>query len=515
MRTLYSLLFVFLFLVCPAAKAQDGSNSFMTQAQSSLEKKEYTKARYLFIQAYKAFADNGDYEQAIEAGTRASFLYYRENYYQEAFELCRKMDQFIFTEEQKRHQSFYEQRFLIAKERLGMYLKLKNMPQAQKQLGILENWANQANSETTANDLAYSQTEFYYSFGQDEKGDAALGELIGRYQEKKEFDKADDCFRNLIDIARRNNNTTLMGHIYDKYIVWNDSIKALATEEKLNASSQRYEQSLRTIEEKDKDIARKQYWIGGLVIFSALLIAALAFLGFLLLRFIMRGKKLEHVIQTLNEHNERHTRFVQSMSAQMEPTLNIIDESAQRLKAKASEEAEAISLRIEALRRFAGHIQELSSLENTLATPYETTTFNVGKLCEKIMGEIEKEIHPEVKLVTDVPRLEIKSNPEYVEKILSHLLRNAAFHTSSGNIKLEFKRKGAHVCQFIVTDNGTGIPEERKENLFTPFNKPQDLASGDGMGLPIRALMANKLNGTLSIDKEYKKGCRFILSLQI
>ena len=91
MRTLYSLLFVFLFLVCPAAKAQDGSNSFMTQAQSSLEKKEYTKARYLFIQAYKAFADNGDYEQAIEAGTRASFLYYRENYYQEAFELCRKI----------------------------------------------------------------------------------------------------------------------------------------------------------------------------------------------------------------------------------------------------------------------------------------------------------------------------------------------------------------------------------------------------------------------------------------
>ena len=80
---------------------------------------------------------------------------------------------------------------------------------------------------------------------------------------------------------------------------------------------------------------------------------------------------------------------------------------------------------------------------------------------------------------------------------------------------LEFKRKGAHVCQFIITDNGTGIPDDLKENLFKPFNEAKDLAQGDGLGLPICALMASKLNGTLSIDKEYKKGCRFVLVLQI
>ena len=104
-----------------------------------------------------------------------------------------------------------------------------------------------------------------------------------------------------------------------------------------------------------------------------------------------------------------------------------------------------------------------------------------------------------------MPQLEIKTNAEHLEQVLLHLLKNAALYTSSGNIRLEFKRKGAHVCQFIITDNGTGIPDDLKENLFKPFNEAKDLAQGDGLGLPICALMASKLNGTLSIDKEYKK----------
>ncbi|WP_368339230.1 ATP-binding protein, partial [Parabacteroides merdae] len=38
---------------------------------------------------------------------------------------------------------------------------------------------------------------------------------------------------------------------------------------------------------------------------------------------------------------------------------------------------------------------------------------------------------------------------------------------------------------------------------------------GDGLGLPICSLIASKMNGTLSIDPEYKKGSRFILVLQV
>ena len=73
----------------------------MKQAQENLTKKEYIKARYLFLQAYNAFATQDKYAQAVECGVNASALYHRENYYKEAFELLRGAEQVVATGEQK------------------------------------------------------------------------------------------------------------------------------------------------------------------------------------------------------------------------------------------------------------------------------------------------------------------------------------------------------------------------------------------------------------------------------
>ena len=180
MRVIY-LLLSFMLCFYPVTQAQNTTNQFMTQAQSSLEKKDYTKARYLFLQAYKSLSQKGDYKQAIDAGTQAAYLYYRENYYQEAFDLCRQMNQFILTEEQKLQKSLYEQRFQVTKERLEMYIKLKNAAQAQVQLNTLDNLASQAGDEKLSNNLLYTQAGYYYTFGQNEQGDAAFQKLINQY----------------------------------------------------------------------------------------------------------------------------------------------------------------------------------------------------------------------------------------------------------------------------------------------------------------------------------------------
>ena len=68
--------------------------------------------------------------------------------------------------------------------------------------------------------------------------------------------------------------------------------------------------------------------------------------------------------------------------------------------------------------------------------------------------------------------------------------------------------------QFLVTDTGCGIPEEKQESVFKPFSEIKDLTTGDGLGLPICSLMAEKMNGTLSIDREFKHGTRFILEIK-
>lgn len=514
MRITYFII-ALIICFCSVAPAQNRANDLMQQAQTSLEQKEYVKARYLFIQAYKGFSETGNYAEAVECGTKAAALYYRENYYQEAFDLCRQMTQLLTTEEQKAQKTFYDQRFQIAKERLQMYIQLKNAAQAQIQLNSLNDLAKQAGSDKLTEDQLYTQTSYYYTFGQNEQGDASFQKLVNQYKEKKEYDKASECYRNLIAIARKANNAALVERTFEKYIVWTDSVKALTAQDELSVLQQKHDASLQTIQDKDSQLSNKQYLIVALCTFAAILIAALLLLVFMLLRFIVLNKKLKNIIQTTNEHNEQQSLFIQNILAQMKPTFDKLDASAAELQTAAPKQAEAIQVRVHALMQFGENIQELSALENSLMETYEVQSFNVSSFCKKITEKIKDDVQPDVELVADALQMEIKTNAEQLERILLHLLRNAALYTSSGKIRLEFKKKGAHVCQFIVSDTGIGIPAEQKESLFKPFTEIKDLAQGDGLGLPICSLIANKINGILSIDTDYNKGCRFILILHV
>lgn len=509
--------FILTFFVCfsMGLGAQTRADELMKQAGHSLQEKEYTKARYLFIQAYKAFAEKGDYAQAVDCGTKAAFLYYRENYYQEAFDLCRQMSQYLAAREQEAGKSLFDQRYAVTKERLKMYMKLKNTAAAQLQLTTLADLAAQAGNSRLSDDLLYTQAGYYYTCGEPARGDACFNQLVGGYKSRKEYDKATDCYKNLIVMARQANSVPMMERSYEKYIAWIDSVKALTAQDKLSALQQEYDNSRQIIQQKDKELSGKQYFIVGLCIVVAILIAALLFLGFLLLRFLVLNKKLKKIIQTTNEQNEQQSQFIQHISTQMEPTLERMAVAAGELEVVAPRQAEAIGRRIDALGKFAIDIQELSTLKNTLLEPYEVQSLNVHNFCVKVMEKLKDCVQPGVETVVDAPQLEIKTNAEELERVLLHLLENAARYTSAGKIKLEFKRKAAHLCQLIVTDTGCGMVAEEKENLFKPFHQAKDLAEGDGLGLPICALVANKLNGNLSIDMEYTKGCRFVLVLHI
>ena len=117
-------------------------------------------------------------------------------------------------------------------------------------------------------------------------------------------------------------------------------------------------------------------------------------------------------------------------------------------------------------------------------------------------------------LVVNAPKLRITVQPELLEHVLLHLLENAAVYTpAGGKITLEYKKRGAHSHQFIVSDTGCGIEVEKRARLFQPFAEVRDLTQGDGLGLPICALMATRMNGALTLDEGYTKGARFVLEL--
>ena len=191
-------------------------------------------------------------------------LYHRENYYKEAFELLRGAEQVVATGEQKTGKAMPNLRFRINKERLQMYINLKNPARAKEQLTKLEETAKASHNDSLSNDLLYTQANYYYTFGMNTQGDAATNRLIGQYKEQKNYAKVDECYKTLISIARKANNAGLVARTYDKYILWTDSVKALTAQEELNALKKKYDESLATIQEKDDSLSAKQYIIIGL-----------------------------------------------------------------------------------------------------------------------------------------------------------------------------------------------------------------------------------------------------------
>lgn len=491
-------LFLLLLLCAVATFAQGRGDELMKQAQSALDAKEYVKARYNFLQSYNAYAAAKNYPKAAEAAVNVAKLYHRENYYKEAFDILNKVDMAVAQGESESGKTMPELHYKTANERMNMYIKLKNPARAKENLNHMEEFAKNAGGKLT-DDLLYSQANYYYTFGQNALGDAAINKLIENYQKEKDYEKADECYRQLIATATRTNNARLVARTYERYNNWTDSIRAITAKDELQAMKAKYDDSLKTIEEKDHSIAVKTGIIVTLGILLCVLAAALVVGFIILMRYIALNRKLKKNIMIANEHNNLKTEFIRNISAQMEPTLSTFD---QRLPA------------VQALRSFSAHIQELSDLESSLSEHYEMQDNNVLSFCEKVADEAKPLMKPGANIVVNAPKMSAKFNPEEVEAVLVHLLVNASLNTpEGGKITLEFKKRGAHTLQFIVTDTGCGISEEYRDKLFKPFAEVRDLTKGDALGLPICSLKASKMNGSLTLDGEYTHGARFILEV--
>ncbi|MDF2570466.1 MAG: multi-sensor signal transduction histidine kinase [Sporomusa sp.] len=67
-----------------------------------------------------------------------------------------------------------------------------------------------------------------------------------------------------------------------------------------------------------------------------------------------------------------------------------------------------------------------------------------------------------------------------------------------------------------IEDNGTGIPEEVKKNIFNPFFTTKPIGQGTGLGLSISYdIIVTKHHGELSFTSEIGKGTTFIIKVPL
>ena len=447
-----------------------------------------------------AQAQNANLKKSVEDGIKTSIQQTENREWKEAFATCRALDGMIAVEEQKTKKAAPELHYLVSKERLRMYMRLNNSEQSKLQVEKLEDYAAKAKSDEVNEDLLLTKANYYQKFGMNDKSLQCYKALVQKRSAGKDEQGVNQCFQDMLAQAKGNKNASLTRAVERLYTNWQDSIKAVKAAQELKALQDDYAASQNTLQEKESKISTQK----GTIIFLCILAAALAgsllfFIG-VMLKNIRQIKKLKTSLSIANDNNDSKSKFINNIGNQIAPSLDAI-------------EAGQVKSHVKALKGLMSHIQTYMELESTREEHYEMKDMNISTLCESIMNKAKETFRPGVEATLNVPRVNIRTNAEALENVLLYLLDNAAQHTESGKITLEFKKRSAHSGQFIVTDTGTGIPEEKRVNLFKPFAEVQDLTKGDGLGLPTCSLIAYKLNGTLRLDEEYKKGTRFILEL--
>ena len=487
-----------LLVCCALIHAQEaGKNELQERAESEYAKGNSIAARALYIKAFESYVNNGKLKQGVDCGVKANKLYYeKENLYKEAFDLLRRIDQTIETKGQGANKSALH--YWTSKERHLMYMKMRKLESAKEQMGNMENHATAANDASVNNDLLYTKTIYYYTIGQTDKGNATFKEMADQLTASKEYGKVDEVYQTLIANGRKSNSANLVAESYKSYLAWKDSASALALADTVGVLKKQIADNEAEIEEKDSSLTARQVTIVGLGILAAVLAVVLVLGALALLRSIYLTRKQKKTINSLSENNALQAKFISNISAQLSPTLQKLDKNVPEVKA---------------LQDFSEHIQTLSELESNTGTA-EKEDVQVSSLCDGLMDQIRNKVKGSVNLKVDAPKMTASINKEYVSHILLHLLNNAAIYTpADGHIALEYKKRGAHKHQFLVSNTGSTIPEEQREEVFKPFREIRDLTQGDGLGLPICKQMAMKMNGDLDIDPAFTKGVRFVLHL--
>jgi signal transduction histidine kinase len=132
--------------------------------------------------------------------------------------------------------------------------------------------------------------------------------------------------------------------------------------------------------------------------------------------------------------------------------------------------------------------------------------------CRKIYLQ-GKKIDFELKIEPDIM---VSVDPNYIRQTVDNLVINAITYSQSGTIKVSVLRKGKNMVEFIIQDEGIGIPKSELFDIFNPFKMgihTQSKAEGRGVGLALCKSAIEAHGGAINVTSENGKGAMFVVTL--
>lgn len=237
-------------------------------------------------------------------------------------------------------------------------------------------------------------------------------------------------------------------------------------------------------------------------------------------------KNLDFALEGAQAASKTKSLFLANMSHEIRTPMNGMLSLVQVLRTTDLDEQQHEYL--ESIDRAGGIlislIDDLLDLSRIESGKLEVNikVFKLWEFLEDILLQSEylfdkKEVHFNVEINDSLPTYLVTDDVR-LKQVVINLINNAVKFTSEGEVNLIMNGKMINDDNFNfiieVNDTGMGIPEDKIECIFEPFQQlsPTRIYNrGVGLGLPICKKIIDALGGTIKIDSTEGKGSRFIL----
>lgn len=238
-----------------------------------------------------------------------------------------------------------------------------------------------------------------------------------------------------------------------------------------------------------------------------------------------RTAELEKAKQAADAANKAKSRFLAQMSHEIRTPLNSIIGFSDLLMEAGLEHREADYAKTiyssgEALLSIIDDILDLSKIEAGVIS-FQLEDFSISDIVSEVTGIIRPRIlNDQVKVNSHVSSyipFTVKQDAGRFRQVLLNLVSNAVKFTEAGEIELrvEIEEEQAERLKICCTvrDTGIGIPPDKLESVFQPFQQADDSITrkygGTGLGLPICKQIARLMGGDIWADSTLGEGSTF------
>lgn len=217
-------------------------------------------------------------------------------------------------------------------------------------------------------------------------------------------------------------------------------------------------------------------------------------------------KQKAQLLAELHRSNDELARFAYAASHDLRAPLRAIENLARWLEedlkphftAETTEQMRLLRSRVGRLERLLSDLLEFSRVGTTRT---EVTRVDVGRLIAEVIELAAPPSAFRVETKVSVGSLETASLP--LKRALLNLVTNAIKHhdRTEGTVQIEARENG-ELVEFLVTDDGPGIPAQFHAKIFEMFQtlRPRDSVEGSGMGLAFVRKIVDQAAGTLTVE---------------